>query len=414
MRSFAKKKWVSILAGAGVLVLVCLGLAGRDHIPEARAVRIVRQDLTASITSNGKVEPIQPFVFRAQYPTFVRHVAVTEGQSVVHNQPLLTLDSADIQAELAQARGDLLVAQEDLRAASAGGPPDQIANLTADLSRARIDVQNYQRMQATLQQLVAQHAATQDELEQNQAALARAQATLASLQQRKDDLAQRSRTDAEQARLRVDQATARIASLEQKVRSAVLNAPVPGTLYSLPIHAGDYVQTGDVLAQLADLRQVRVRAFVDEPDLGWLAAGQAVEAMWDAMPGRVWKGVTMQVPRQVVPRGNRSVAEVLCSVDNSQLELLPNVNVNVRIVVRESRNALVVPRAAVRMHGPERYVFALAGDTVRQRTIETGISNATRYQVLSGLTEGDQVVLPGDLNLHDGMPVRATDVELPE
>jgi HlyD family secretion protein len=414
MASFALKKWGSIIAGGGVLVLVCLVLAGRDHVPEARAVRIVRQDLTASITSNGKVEPIQPFILRAQYPTFVSQVAVTEGQAVIRGQLLLTLDSADIQADLAQARGDQVAAREDLRAANSGGPPDQVASLTGDISKAQIDAQNYQRMEVTLRKLVAQHAATQDELDQNHAALLRVQATLASLQQRKDDLGRRSHTDAEQARLRVDQATARIASLERKARSAALNAPVSGTLYSLPVHTGDYLQMGDMLAQLADLHHVRVRAFVDEPDLGWLATGQAVEVMWDAMPGRVWRGVTEEVPRQVVPRGNRSVAEVLCSVDNSQLELLPNVNVNVRIVVRESRDALVVPRAAVRAHGTEHYVFVLAGDRVRQRTIETGISSATRYQVLSGLTEGDQVVLPTDLNLHDGMAVRAIDVDLPE
>jgi HlyD family secretion protein len=409
-----KKTWGGIAAGAGVLVIVFIGLAGRDHVPDGRAVRIVHQDLIASITSNGKVEPINPFVLRAQYPTFVRHVEVTEGQAVRKNQPLLILDDADIHAELAEARADLVTAKEDLRAARAGGPPDQVADLTGDLDKARIDVRNYQRMQETLRKLVAQHAATQDELDQNQALLSRAEATLESIQQRKDDLARRSGTDAERDQLRVAQAKAQITSLEQKAQSAVLNAPVAGTLYSLPVHNGDYVQTGDVVAQLADLRQVRVRAFVDEPDLGWLAAGQAVEVMWDAMPSRVWQGVTEEIPRQVVPRGNRSVAEVLCSVDNSKLELLPNVNVNVRIVVRESHDALVVPRAAVRIHGGQHYVFVLAGTTVRQRTVETGISSATRYQVLSGLSEGDRVVLPGDLNLHDGMTVRPTDVEVPQ
>lgn len=414
MISNAKKKLGSLVAGACVVVLVCLALAGRDQAPEARVVRVVRQNLTATISSNGKVEPIQPFVIRAQYPTFVEHVSATEGQSVVRNQPLLTLASADIHAELAQARAELVAAQEDLRAARAGGPPDQVADLAGDISKAEIDVRNYKRMQTTLQQLVAQHAATQDELDQNQANLARAQATLSALQQRKADLAQRSGTDAERGQLRVEQAGAQIASLEKKAQSAALDAPVSGTLYSFPVHAGDYVQTGDVLAQLADLHQVRIRAFVDEPDLGWLATGQAVEVTWGAMPSRVWKGLTELVPQEVVARGNRSVAEVLCSVDNSQLELLPNVNVNVRIVVRESLNALVVPRAAIRTHGSEHYVFVLVGGTIRQRTIETGISNATRYQVLSGLLEGDQVVLPGDLNLRDGMSVRATEIELPE
>jgi HlyD family secretion protein len=414
MVSIAKKKLGSLVAGTFVVVLVCLALAGRDQAPEVRVVRVARQNLTATISSNGKVEPIQPFVLRAQYPTFVERVAVTEGQAVTQSQLLLTLASSDIHAELAQARGELVAAQEDLRVARAGGPPDQLADLAGDLSKAKIDVKNYQHMQSTLQQLVAQHAATQDELDQNQANLARAQATLSALQQRKADLAQRSGTDGERAQLRVEQANAQIASLEKKAQSAVLEAPVSGTLYSLPVHAGDYVQTGDVLAQLADLHKVHIRAFVDEPDLGWLATGQAVEVTWDAMPSRVWKGLTKQIPREVVARGSRSVAEVLCSVDNSQLELLPNINVNVRIVVRESQNALVVPRAAIRTRGTEHYVFVLISGMIRQRTVETGISNATRYQVLSGLSEGDQVVLPGDLDLHDGMSVRATEVELPE
>ncbi len=410
----ATKKWISLAAGIALLVLVLIGLAGRDQSPEARTVRVVRQDLTASITSNGKVEPIQPFVVRSQYPTFVDQVKVVEGQPVTRGQLILTLDSADMRAQLSQARADLISAQEDLRAARGGGPPDQIAQLNGDISKARIDVQNYQRLQSSLKNLVQTHAATQDELDQNEASLARAQATLNALNQRKADLTQRSGPDGQRAQLRVEQAQAQITSLEEKVRSSGVNAPVTGTLYSLPIHAGDYVQTGDILAQIADLHKIRVRVFVDEPDLGWLAAGQAVEVTWDAMPSRLWKGLTEQVPRQVVPRGNRSVGEVLCSVDNSNLELIPNVNVNVRILVRESLHALVVPRAAVRTEGADHFVFVFDDGMIHKRKIQVGISDATKFEVLSRLNEGDRVVLPGDLVLKDGMSVKATDVELPE
>ena len=194
----------------------------------------------------------------------------------------------------------------------------------------------------------------------------------------------------------------------------MVNAPVSGTLYSLPVHAGDYVQTGDILAQVADLHQVRIRAFIDEPDLGWLATGQTVEITWDAMPGHVWKGTTEQLPREVVARGNRSVGEVLCSVDNSKIELLPNVNVNVRILVRESKGALVVPRAAVRTDGTSRIVYVLSSGAAHQRSVQVGISNVSQYEVLSGLTEGEEVILPGDLKLRDGMAVRATEAESSE
>jgi HlyD family secretion protein len=185
-----------------------------------------------------------------------------------------------------------------------------------------------------------------------------------------------------------------------------------GTLYALPVHAGDYVKVGDVLAEMADLRQVRVRAFVDEPDLGSLAPGQVVQVSWDAKPGQTWTGRTEQVPKQVVARGTRSVGEVLCSIDNDKLELLPNVNVDVHILVHERRGTLVVPRAAVRYDNGQHLVFLYGGDKIHRRDITVGIASAQKYEVLSGLQLGDRVVLPGDMQvLKDGMDVRATEAK---
>jgi len=191
--------------------------------------------------------------------------------------------------------------------------------------------------------------------------------------------------------------------------SATVAAPVDGTLYALPVRAGDYVKVGDELAEMADLHRVRVRAYVDEPDLGALAAGQPVEITWDAMPSKLWTGITEQIPKQVVPHGARSVGEVLCSVDNNKLELIPNINVNVRIRVRSQTNALVVPRSAVRSEGSHHYVFVVDGDRLRQREITVGIASATMYEVTSGIREGERIALPGDVEFKDGMQVRGID-----
>jgi RND family efflux transporter MFP subunit len=201
------------------------------------------------------------------------------------------------------------------------------------------------------------------------------------------------------------QAQQQVQALEQRVRSANVIAPMEGTLYSLPVRAGDYVKVGDVLAEMADLRHVRVRAFVDEPDLGRLAPNQDVEVTWDAKPGRAWPGRTEQIPKQVVPHGMRSVGEVLCSVDNSKLELLPNINVEVTILVVERRDALVVPRAAVREDGGKHYVFVLEDDRLHRRDISVGVASASNYEILSGLGLNERVALPGDRNLQDGMEV---------
>ena len=67
-------------------------------------------------------------------------------------------------------------------------------------------------------------------------------------------------------------------------------------VYSLPVKQGSFVNSGDLLLQLADLHKVRVRAFIDEPEIGRLSKGQMVEVTWDALPGRVWKGELETLP----------------------------------------------------------------------------------------------------------------------
>jgi HlyD family secretion protein len=411
MAQNSRKKWViaGLVAGLGVLVLILL--ASRGQAPAVPVTTVGREELSASIASNGKVEPIAPVVARAQFPTFVEKVLAGEGQAVKRGQVVVTLDAASTRAELSQARSDLLAAERDLRNARAGGAPDEVAQLQGDLEKARVSVANLEQKQKALEHLVAQHAATGDELAQTTAALAQARATLQTLEEKKASLAQRSALDAERGALRVKQTQEQVRALEEKVRSATVAAPADMTLYSLPVRAGDYVKVGDVLAEMADLRKVRVRAFVDEPDLGWLEPNQAVQVTWDAKPGLTWAGRTEMVPKQVVARGTRSVGEVLCSVANDKLELLPSINVDVHILVRDRPGALVLPRGAVHLDAGKHFVFLFDGDKIHRREISLGVASATKYEILAGLKEGDRVTLPGEQELHDGMDIRATEAK---
>jgi HlyD family secretion protein len=404
-----KRKRFILLSTAGLAVLVVVILATRGKDPAMPVVKVTREDLNETITSNGKIEPVSPVIARALFATFVSKVTSAEGQDVRRGQVILALDAAEVRAQLSQSLADLLSAQSDLRNARAGGPPDEVAELRGDLEQEQIEVKNLERTERELEQLVAKQAATQDELAANQAVLTKARAHLHQLEERKQTLADRARIAEERANLRVSQGEAQVESLKEKVRSATIVAPVDGILYSLPVHVGDYVKVGDILAEMADLRHVRVRAFVDEPDLGWLEPGQDVQVTWDAKPGRTWAGRTEQIPKQVVPHGMRSVGEVLCSVDNAKLELLPNTNVDVRILVRERHGALVVPRAAVREDQGRHYVFVFADDKIHRRGIAVGVASASKYEVLSGLTLDERVAVPGDQDLQDGMNVRAAE-----
>jgi len=405
----ARKRWLIVLLALVVVWVVVRAITGRNRAPLVTVVEVTREPLSASITSNGKVEPIAPFIARALFPTFVTSVNATESQPVHKGQLILTLDASDMRAQLSQARAALLAAQVDLRNAKAGGPPDELAQLTGDLEKARVQAANLARQQKSLENLVRQQAATQDELAQNRAALAQAQATLQTLQQKRDELARRATTDASAAALRVSQSQDLVSGLEEKVRSATVISPLNGTLYSLPVRKGDFVKVGDEIADMADLNHVQVRAFVDEPDLGSLAKGQPVQVTWDAHPGQSWSGQTEDVPKQVVSRGARSVGEVLCSIENPKLELIPNINVSVRILIASRPSALVVPRGAVGFDHGQRYVYVFDGTKLHRQDITVGAASNDKYEVLTGLKEGDLVALPGETILRDGMRVTRTE-----
>ncbi|MFZ0434230.1 MAG: biotin/lipoyl-binding protein, partial [Candidatus Acidiferrales bacterium] len=150
-----RKKWIWLVVAAVIIAaIILIGLSGRGQGPRVTIVTVGREDLRVSISSNGKVEPIAPLVARATYPTFVSSVKATEGQLVHSGQLILTLDSADIRSQLAQARAGLLAAQTDLRNARAGGPPVELTQLKGDIEKATVQVANLERTQKSLNQLV--------------------------------------------------------------------------------------------------------------------------------------------------------------------------------------------------------------------------------------------------------------------
>ena len=405
-----------VLAGAVAYVLV--RLSGREPVVKIAAVTPVRDNLVSSISSNGKVEPISPYVVRAPLDTFVEKVLGVEGQPVKKGQLLIELNVKDARAQLADAQGRLLRAQDELRAAQGGGKTDESARVVGGLAKMQGERDRLQKNHEALERLIVKQAATRDELAVNDLALNNAQAEVTRLTAVKQEFERSVKLDAGRASLQVQQAQSEIAAWRQKVGSAHITAPAEGTLYSLPVKAGDYVKTGDLLAEMADLHRVRVRAFIDEPELGALEPGEPVKITWDALPNRTWAGKTEVIPKQVVARGTRSVGELLSAVDNEKLELLPNINVSVRIHSNERTNVLTVPRAAVDAEGGHRYVFVVTKNSLsvgksrlERREIQVGIADSTSFEVTSGLRENEMLALPGDAVLHDGMAVKIVNTD---
>jgi HlyD family secretion protein len=394
-----RRWWVTAIAILGAVILLAAFVSHRDDSVPVRTAVVEQSAIRSLVSTNGKIEPVNNFEAHAPASTSVRRVFVKEGDSVKKGELLVVLDDADARAQAARAQTQLRAAQADLSAAERGGNREEVLNLEAQLVKAGTDRDSAQRNLDALKKLERQGAASAGEVREAENAFARADAQLTFLRQKQT----KRYSNAELARVEAQRAEAQATydAAQDVLAKSNVRAPFDGIVYSLPAKQGGFVAAGDLLLQVADLRKVLVRAFVDEPDVGRLAPGNPIEITWDAAPGRVWRTAVTAVPSTVKLRGSRNVGETTSIVDNKDLKLLPNINVGVTIVAAEHDNVLVVPREAVRMDDAKPYVLQVAGHELKRRDVETSLSNLTQVEITRGLSAKDVVAI----NSWNGKPI---------
>jgi HlyD family secretion protein len=395
--------WTSIIVAA-VLLLASFMSRG-DSVP-VRAATAQISDIRSVVSTNGKVEPIQNFEAHAPIGTTVKKLLVKEGDHVRKGQLLVEMDDADARSTAAQAMAKMKSAQADLSAVQAGGTQEEVLTTESQLSTARTARDTAQRNLAAVQRLEKDGAASAGEVKAAEDQLQRANADYSLLQQKQKG--RYSKPEIVKVEAEKEQARAAYDAAEDTLNQLNIRAPFDGMVYSLPVVQGAYVNPGELILQEADLSKVRVRAFVDEPDIGRLAPGDPIYVTWDALPGRNWHGTVSFLPTVIKRHETRNVGETTCIVENQDLRLLPNVNVGVTIVTAEHHNVLAVPREAIHQEDSQRYVYQIISNELHRKDVKTALSNLTQVEVTSGIPENALVAL-SPLNtkpLHDGLAVR--------
>jgi HlyD family secretion protein len=382
-----------VILGGTVLLLLAVGAFVwlRPHRIRIQTTRPQREDILSTITTNGKVEPLRNFEAHAPGPTTVKRILVREGDHVKAGQLLLELDDATAHVELARATAQLRAAQAGNAAIRAGGSQEELLNRQASLAKAKGEYDTASRNLEALTRLQKEGAASQQEVTAARDRQSRAEADLQVLQQKGS--ARFSRYDQEKAQADITNAEAAVKAARDVIANSNVEAPFAGTVYFLPVHQGAYVNGGELLVQVADLKQMQVRTFVDEPDVGRLRMGQTVKITWDGLPGRIWKATISALPTNIISRGTRMIGEALCAVDNQDQKLLPNVNVNAVVITADTGNALTLPREALHQLDNRNIVYLVRDGRLVTSTVQTGVSNLTRVEITSGLSDTDTVAV---------------------
>jgi HlyD family secretion protein len=393
-----------------LLVVLLIGAAitawffeRKSDVPRIAFVKPARETISNTLSTNGKVEPVDYQDVRVESPGIVKRVAVHAGDAVRKDQLLAELSEPGLQQEIDAATAREAQARAELQTLQNGGRSSDTSELEATRDRLQTDRDAAQRNVDALQRLLAKQAATAFEVEQARQAVKSLDVQIDSLRQRRAALVGKGEIGSAEARVREAEANVQLA--RDRMALDVIRAPMAGTIYDLPARAGSFLNTGDPVASIGKLDPVRVRVYVDEPELGRVAAGQSVRITWDALPGRDWTGIVEKRPTEVITLGTRQVGEVLCTIGNPKRELVPGTNVNAFILTQVVENALTIPKAAVRRDATIG-VFVLSPDsTLKWRQISTGASDALRVEVVKGLSDGEAVAGASETTLKDGAKV---------
>ncbi len=391
-----------------LLPVLALALAGWMYsrriaplpVPFAKASR---ETLISTLITNGKVEPLEWAPVLAERTGVIETLRVHVGSRVARGDVVAELSAQDAKSDLIAAEARLGQARAELQVLNQGGRASDLATLDGDVAVARAELAAAEKDRAALDRLAEKQAATKQEAADAARRVERAQLQIQVLEKKRAALV--GQADKVSAQAKVVESETAVEVARRRLDQAAVRAPIGGVVYDIGARAGAYLNPGDQVAKVGQTDKVRVRVYVDEPELGRVAAGMPVAITWDALPGRQWHGVVERMPSEIAALGSRQVGEVACVIENPGRELPPGANVNAEIRSRVAQGALSIPREALHRQGSEAGVFLLQGQRIVWRKVTLGLSTIDRAQVLEGLAEGDAVALPSDATLTNGAAV---------
>ena len=281
-------------------------------------------------------------------------------------------------------------AEAAVAVAEAGLPPLDMESAAA--ASARLASEQAAADLARLEHLQAQGVISDQALEQAKVGAAGAVAQYqAILDQEK------------MARANYDQAKAALALAQSQLDNTIVTAPITGIVASLPIEVGQMANPNAPVATIVNMDQVKISLNATEKDINFLERGQQVKVKVASLGDKEFSGELSAIAPAADARTQGFPVEV--TVSNEDHLIKPGMFSEVELPTETATAVLLIDREAVVAAGSRQTVFVVKDDIAHQKDVALGLSNEQVVQVLSGLNEGELLVVKGQQYLRDGMAV---------
>jgi len=378
-----RRRRIYIGVGAGVLALAIVGIVSasrsKTEIDPSKLATAEKGDIARSVVATGKIQPLTKVEVKSKASGIVEKLDADYGDTVREGQVLVELDKETLQAQVREARAQLLSAQAALQRTRVEAQGPDLPFLKSATERARrlyeqglISTNVLEDAQKEYELALNKQRAAQSNVSVNQAEVARAQATL-----------ERADTD---------------------LRNSTIVSPMTGLVLSRDVEVGDAVSSILILGSqatlvmtLGDVTSVYVLGKVDEADIGKVYLGQAARITVESFKDKKFVGKVTKISPFGKEKDNVTTFEVRVSIENPGGELKANMSANAEIIREEKKDVLLVPDSAI-LYDKDRKTSVEVPDPKgengrRKLAVKVGISNGVKAEVMEGLKPGDKVVL---------------------
>ncbi|PKH81473.1 efflux RND transporter periplasmic adaptor subunit [Psychrobacter sp. 4Bb] len=420
MRKISKKS--AIKWGVITLIIVALGalaytfLKPEEATPNYLTATVEVGDIENNVMASGKVKALNTVDVGAQVSGEVKRLYVEVGDEVKQGDLIAQIDQVTQKNSLSNEQASLEQSEAALQSAQAESLSKQasLKSAYADLASRQSELKQAQSDFARLQDLVAIDAISQQEYDTQATSVETAKAAVANARAAIDTAKAAIATteaniNSQQAALRKSRTN--VSTAEEDLSYTTIRAPISGTVVSITTEQGTTVnanQTAPTLVTLADLSTVRINAQISEADVINVSAGMPAYFNIIGNPDKQYDATLTAIepaPEQISSTSSTDAAIYYVGyveVPNPDRLFRIDMTAQIYIIVNEAKNTLLVPSTVIQEKRTKekgksttgKFVRVLRDDgTVEERIVEVGIDNRVNAQILSGLKEGEEVII---------------------
>ncbi|MDK2896633.1 MAG: HlyD family secretion protein [Candidatus Atribacteria bacterium] len=348
-----------------------------------------------TVSELGMLEPKNRVELKADLRGEVTNIFAQAGEKVEKDQPLVQLDTTDLEISLRKAKAQLRSAQADLKKLLTQPTEVELRQAEAQLKEAQIAYQSAQKTLVKNQELFRSGAIPQETLEDSEDQVILKEALYLSAQAYFEDVKDGAAPeDIEKLQAQIEQIEADIESIENNLEKCTFKSPIDGTLLVVDPEEGDSVLSEERVVAIGDLSIMKVVILINEIDIPQVNPGQRALIVLDAFPDKEFAGTVTNIAPEGQIVENVVVFETTIELPNPDDSLRSGMTAEAEIIIEAKEDALVVPIEALREQGGETWLFVKdsEGQPVR-REVKVGLRSDTQVEIETGLESGEEVFL---------------------